>query len=620
MSALPFVDPERTNSAPAGLAPNGARRNLAGELGRRDARAAGFVDPRGEQARRLNGRGRRESVVGLFPGARIGLPGVNGRIAGLWWAAVLAGLLAVGCGREDAPPPNPRGVAANPSDGGVKSSAKTSPSTPPPKPRAPEPTPRRVGMFEEPGPSPPGPSSKGAQGKPGQRRSLADLLEGDAASLAETPDYLIDPHDGSGQYLPDLPRMSIDEKRVAAAGLRKLTGKHLTLYTDLPPGAEVDVLPAVFDQAFPQWCRYLGVDAVKNADWRLTGMLMKDKEPFRRAGLMPDGLPPFPHGYARNYEFWLYEQPSDYYRRHLLLHEGTHGFMNTLLGSCGPPWYMEGIAELLATHRWQDGRLQMNVFPSSREEAPMWGRVKIVQDCYAAKEGKYLEDVVHYSRRAHRQNDPYGWCWAAAAFLDGHPRYQKRFRELPKLVRNPDFSDRFFRMYADEWDAVSEEWEVFVADLQYGYDLGRNAIDFTPGKPLPERGTTVTVAAELGWQNSGLRLEAGRTYRLTAAGRYQVAARPQPWPCEPGGVTIRYWNGRPLGVLLAAVRPDKHAPPQPSALTRPMTVGLGTTVTPAESGTLFLRINDSPAELADNAGTLTVSVGPAPTRPGESPR
>ena len=145
---------------------------------------------------------------------------------------------------------------------------------------------------------------------------------------------------------------AVDDARAAAAGIRKLPGKRLTLYTDLA-GPEIDRLPAVFEQAFPQWCRYFKVKEGDQADWHMTGFLMKDKARFVAAGLLPDDLPPFEHGYSRGHDLWLYEQPSDYYRRHLLLHEGTHGFMNTVLGGCGPPWYMEGMAEYLATHRWQ---------------------------------------------------------------------------------------------------------------------------------------------------------------------------------------------------------------------------------------------------------------------------
>ncbi len=151
-----------------------------------------------------------------------------------------------------------------------------------------------------------------------------------------------------------------------------------------PQNAEIDRLPEVFDQAFPQWCAYFHVDPLAAADWRMTGCLMKDKSRFQRAGLLPDSLPPFEHGFSWNYEIWLNEQPSDYYRRHLLLHEGTHSFMTTRLGSCGPTWFMEGVAELLATHRWQQGRLTMNYMPQDREEVPEWGRVRIIKDAFAA--------------------------------------------------------------------------------------------------------------------------------------------------------------------------------------------------------------------------------------------
>lgn len=171
----------------------------------------------------------------------------------------------------------------------------------------------------------------------------------------------------------------VDDARVAATGIRKLSGRRLTLYTDLT-GKEIDRLPAVFEQAFPQWCKYFGVSQRKHADWHVTGCLMKDRAKFIAAGLMPKNLPPFKHGYSVNDRLWLDEQPSDFYRRELLLHEGTHSFMFTLLGSCGPPWYMEGLAEYLATHRLEDGRLTLGYMPKSRDEAPQWGRVRIIQN------------------------------------------------------------------------------------------------------------------------------------------------------------------------------------------------------------------------------------------------
>ncbi len=88
----------------------------------------------------------------------------------------------------------------------------------------------------------------------------------------------------------------VNDARAAAAGIHKLAGKRLTLYTDLA-GAEIDELREVFEQAFPQWCRYFGVDEKEHAEWRLTGVLMKDKARFVECGLLPGDLPGFLHGY-----------------------------------------------------------------------------------------------------------------------------------------------------------------------------------------------------------------------------------------------------------------------------------------------------------------------------------
>ncbi len=393
-----------------------------------------------------------------------------------------------------------------------------------------------------------------------------------------------------------------------AAELRKLPAKHLTLYTDLPSSPAVDALPEMFDQAFPQWCRYFGVDPAKHADWHIVGCMMKDAATFLAAGLLPEGLPQFTTGYSSGTSFWVYEQATDYYRAHLFLHEGTHAFINTIPGYGAPPWYMEGMAELFGTHRWQEGRLTLGYFPAKSEEVPMWGRIRIVRDDFAANKAKTLRGVFDYGPQAHRETQPYGWCWAAAVFLDSHPRYQERFRQLTRWTKDPDLSDRFVKLIGNDWDELAEEWQVFVADLEYGYDFQRTVIDFTPGRKLPARGGEVTVAADRGWQNSGLRLEAGGAYELRASGRYQLAREPKIWWSEPNGVSIRYYHGQPLGILLAAVRPDRPDPNAPSALIRPIVVGLGAELTPKQSGTLYLRINDSAGELGDNAGSAKVEV------------
>ena len=287
------------------------------------------------------------------------------------------------------------------------------------------------------------------------------------------------------------------------------------------------------------------------------------------------------HGYSRNYGLWVYEQPSVYYRRHLLLHEGTHGFMNTILGGCGPPWYMEGTAELLGTHRLRDGRLTLGAMPASRQEVPEWGRIRIIKDAFAGHRAMRVDGVVGYPPIVFLDNGPYAWSWALSALLDGNPKYRGRFRQLYNAIPQGRVNERFYELFRSDWQELNEQWQVFIAEIEYGYDFARTAIDFTPGEALPPGGARVKVAADRGWQNSGLRLQAGKQYRLTASGRYQVGKTTRIWWCEPGGVSIRYYQGRPLGILLAAVRPasspQSPADKSPSALLRPLVVGLGAT-------------------------------------------
>lgn len=405
----------------------------------------------------------------------------------------------------------------------------------------------------------------------------------------------------------DLP--AIDEERAAAAGIRRIAGKHLTLYTDLPE-AEAARLPALFDAAIPLWCEYFGVEGAKLADWKIVGHAMQDKEKFVQAGLYSDALPPFPNGYSRGSQFWIYDQPSEYYRRHLVLHEGTHCFMNRWLGGAGPPWYMEGIAELLGTHRLAGEQLALAVMPAASDEAPYWGRIKIIRDEQAAGRGMTLAQILRYDNHAHLRNEPYGWCWGAAAFLDAHPATREAFRGLKTKVQNRtvEFSLDFLRQLEPAWPAIKEDWQLFVLHADYGYDFARAAVVHLPEeKPLPAEGAAATLAADRGWQSTGYLLEAGRTYRLEAAGRYDVASGPPVWPCEAGGITLRYERGLPLGMLLAAVRPQAPSGPI-TPLANPTPIGLAGTVTPAETGVLYLSINERAAGLADNRGTLRVTV------------
>jgi hypothetical protein len=413
------------------------------------------------------------------------------------------------------------------------------------------------------------------------------------------------------------PPREVDAQRAAAAGIRELPGRYVRIFTDLPSSPAVDELPTVFDAAIPQWAKYFGL-AENSIDGKFVGFLISDREKFAALGLLPDENPEFVNGYARNCEFWLVEQPSDYYRRHLLLHEGTHAFMQTQLGGAGPGWYMEGMAELLGTHRWGDGKLTLGVMPASKEDVPMWGRVKIIRDAVKAGKPWPLEAVLEVDNRRQLDTEHYAWTWALAAMLDGTPAFREQFRSLRQYTAGPAFNDKFRETFRSHWGLLHQQWEAMIAQLDYGYDLERMALAL---EPATRRGpATITIAADRGWQASGWRLQAGRTYRVTASGRFQIANDGQPWPCEPNGVTIEYHNSKPLGALLGAIASTKPSEGDPS-FAEPMMIGSEAVIKPQSDGVLCLRVNDSPAKLGDNAGAVEVKIEPSidggPLAPGQ---
>jgi hypothetical protein len=394
--------------------------------------------------------------------------------------------------------------------------------------------------------------------------------------------------------------------------LRTLTSKHLTLVTDLPPDPEVDALPSYFDQAFPQWCAYFGVDPAKHQDWHPRGFLMQSRERFEAAGLISNDVPEFATGYALGGNFWLFDQTSPYYRRHLMFHEGTHAFVMTAFGSTGPAWYSEGAAELLGTHRLEGGKLVLNVVPADRNEVPKWGRIEAVQGDFAQRKALTIEKVFGLGGTLHGTVEQYGWCWAAAAFFEHHPQYRARFHELARQVNQADFQERAVAAFAADRRTLDEDWQIFIANLDYGFDFERMHVERQSGMPLGAVAAHVSVAANRGWQSSGIAVEAGKKYSLRASGRYQIAGGEQPWQSEPAGVTIEYYAGRPLGMLLAAVRTDDDAASaRYSGLIQPIAVGGEATLEPKQSGTLYFRINDSAGRLADNRGAAEVEVSAA---------
>jgi hypothetical protein len=401
----------------------------------------------------------------------------------------------------------------------------------------------------------------------------------------------------------------IDFERVRANGLEVQTGRHLTLITDARERADVQEFVPVFDLAVQQWCDYFAVDPQRAADWRMIGCVIVDIERFKRAGLIPESLPVFPAGFQRGDMMWLYVQTGDYYTRHLLLHEGTHAFMQHFLGDFGPPWYAEGMAELLGVHQWSDGKLTLKHQIANKDEVPWWGRVKLVRDDFASENGLTLDDVLTTPAGAFGEVHAYGRAWAACEFFDRHPGLQQAFRQLPATVQsdhqtfNRQFRQSIAKHFSD-WSEVEFQWQQMLNEIDYGYAV-EAAVPFDA--PVSKFGDTTSIQLSVtrGWQRAGVQIVAGQSYDVSCENKFRIRDDGQPWPCTADGVTIEYYRGRPLGQLVGAVRGSHD-----STVLDWVSLGSGGIRSFDSGGELYLRINESPAGLADNSGELTVTIRP----------
>ncbi len=416
-------------------------------------------------------------------------------------------------------------------------------------------------------------------------------------------------------YRPDDARPRHDATRAAELGIQHYESRRLLLYTDIDPEL-ARTLPPLMDQAYDALEDYFGPmpPARDDSDYQMTGYIMAERDRFLAAGMLPErALESLVHGVHRGAEFWMNEQEYDYYRRHLMIHEGTHCFMMVLPGQRPPVWYIEGMAEYFGTHRLDaDGRATFGVMPDDPAAFVGFGRVEMIRSAVREGRVKNVADATGLTddEFVESRTEPYAWSWAFCKFLDAHPRYQERFRALGQHLVGSEFHRLQRDSFAEDLPVLAVEWELFARNIEYGYDIPRAAIEFLRGEPLPPAASvTAHVAPDRGWQSSGVWVEAGQAYELTAQGEVVLADAPRPWLSEPQGISIRYSQGQPIGRVVAAIQSE--SPPGTDgagALWHVIDVGRATMLRPELSGTLYLRVNDFWSEVADNTGEYRVTI------------
>lgn len=433
-----------------------------------------------------------------------------------------------------------------------------------------------------------------------------DVTAADDRSLEPASGPMGDQRPAAPVFRPDDTRARHDDKLLARGGVRHAASQRLSLYTDIDAQASAGLLPAV-ESLYAAWTEYFGALPPNRAktDFQITGYLISDRERFDRLGLVPVDLPPFSTGRHRGAEFWMLNPREGYYRHHLLLHEATHCFMTFLEPSADPRpgWYLEGMAELFATHRRRaDGRFDFRVMPHNKVDFAGLGRITALQRELQDGPALTLSQATSLPATEYLSIRGYAWSWAVCYFLDAHPDYHERFRALGRQTSGSSFRKLLSESFESELPKIEQQWAVFIDGLCDGYDVPRSAFDLSRtglGFDQP-----FSVRSDRGWQSTGLVLRKGRAYRLRATGRTTLAQQPKPWISEPQGISFRYVADRPIGRLLLALRVDGDA----RSMLKIVAAGSDQVFRPTATGVVYLRVNDAWSELSDNTGAYTARV------------
>lgn len=394
-------------------------------------------------------------------------------------------------------------------------------------------------------------------------------------------------------------------------GFQQIQSEHMTLVTDLELTNELRNWPVFLDQAIEQWKQIFKPEPSKLLRLHATVYLVGDRSKWNAAGLLNE-VPFLQDGFQLGNKLYVVEQPSEFYRRMLFLHEATHWIMYEWLGGAGSPWLMEGMADYLSTHQLQDNRVSLGYFPVAAEEVPSWGRILQVQNSMKQDAAPRLSEVLAFSDMRQRRMDRYCWSWAAVYFFDHHPEHGEDFRALYRgqLDYSLAASRQLKDLLEDDWNKISIQWRCFLDDLEFGYSprlmLRWGSTELETLKPDQVR--RVSIQADRGWQSSGVVLEAGDKVSINASGSVEVKrfSNGESWMATPKGISVEYHRGNKLGALIGVLAPLDVE--QPSQIWSRELVGSQGTLQATQRSCLLLRVNDSVMGVNDNSGEFAIEI------------
>jgi len=270
----------------------------------------------------------------------------------------------------------------------------------------------------------------------------------------------------------------------------------------------------------------------------------------------------------------------------IIQHECTHGFCHLTFGGAGPLWLAEGLAEV--GRWWREKEKGVNVAPV------------ILAHLHAA-DRPTLAAITAPNQPPSNDWRDYTWRYALCQMLLDNPNYADRFRALAVALMEGQPGVSFESVYGPVSREVAFEFEQFLTHVGNGYraDLTAWPWKVKQRKLAPGGLGRAKVKGAAGWQASGVEVEAGAVYVITAEGAWRMAADAEPTGPE-GNAAGR---GRLAGALYADFTLSTEIP-----------LGSHSSWIAPADGLLMLRAADAWTELGDNDGTLSITI-----RRGEAP-
>ena len=270
----------------------------------------------------------------------------------------------------------------------------------------------------------------------------------------------------------------------------------------------------------------------------------------------------------------------------IIQHECTHGFCHLAFGGVGPLWLAEGLAEL--GRWWREKEKGVNVDP-------------VILTHLHDADPPALAAITAPNQLPSNDWRDYTWRYALCQMLLDNPNYADRFRTLAVALMEGQPGVSFESVYGPMSREVAFEFAQFLAHVGNGTraDLTAWPWKAKQRKLAPGGVGRAKVKGAAGWQASGVEVEAGAVYVITAEGTCRLATDAEPTGPE-GNSSGR---GRLTGALYADFTLSSEIP-----------LGSHTSWIAPADGLLMLRAADAWTDLADNDGTLSITI-----RRGEAP-